>query len=230
MKLSVIIPAYNEANSIAEALRRVFAVQLPVELEAIVVDDGSTDGTGDAVKRTGLPVRYIRRDSNKGKGSAVRQGIECASGDIILIQDADNEYDPNDYPALIAPIISGQAQVVYGSRILKSSNPHSYKRFYWGGRLLSWWTNLLYGCHITDEPTCYKVFRSDILKSLYLTAEGFEFCPEVTAKVLKKGIAIHEVPITYSPRSIEEGKKIRWTDGVKALWELFVIRFGFYRG
>lgn len=225
MKLSVIVPAYNEAATIAGILRRVFAVKLPVDLEVIVVDDGSTDGTAEAVRSTGLGVNYVRMEHNSGKGAAVIEGIERASGDIIMIQDADNEYDPADYPRLIEPIISGSARVVYGSRILHGSNPKSYNRFYWGGRLLSWWTNLLYGSRITDEATCYKVFASDVIKPLDLVSKGFEFCPEVTAKVLKRGIEIKEVPISYSPRSIEEGKKIKWTDGVIALWVLFSLRF-----
>lgn len=225
MKLSIIVPAYNEAATIGEVLRRVFAVKLDAELEVIVVDDGSTDATATEVARTGSPVLLILLGRNQGKGAAVRKGIERATGDIILIQDADNEYDPNDYPRLIEPIASGNSEVVYGSRILCKSNTRSYNRFYWGGRLLSWWTNLLYGSHITDEPTGYKVFRCGVLKGIELSSKGFEFCPEVTAKLLKKGIGITEVPISYVPRSVEEGKKIKWTDGVIALWVLFKLRF-----
>lgn len=224
-KLSVIIPAYNEEKTVAGILSRVHSVALAIDREVILVDDGSTDGTGRAALDTGLPIVYIRQERNMGKGAAVRNGIDHAAGDIILIQDADDEYDPADYPRLIEPIISGRASVVYGSRILKKSNERSYNRFYWGGRLLSWWTNLLYGSHITDEPTCYKVFRADILKGMKLESKGFEFCPEVTAKALMKGIEIAEVPISYDPRTVAEGKKIRWTDGVHALWLLLRLRF-----
>ena len=225
MKLSVIIPAYNEAGTIGEVLRRIFAVNLDGTPEVIVVDDGSTDNTERAVISTGLSVVYIRQERNSGKGSAVRIGLGRAKGDVVIIQDADGEYDPEDYPRLIEPIVSGKAEVVYGSRVLQKSNAYSFRRYYWGGRLLSWWTNLLYGSNITDEPTGYKVFRTDVVKSLRLNSKGFEFCPEVTAKILKRGIKITEVPISYKPRSFKEGKKIRWEDGVKALWTLFILRY-----
>jgi dolichol-phosphate mannosyltransferase len=225
MRLSVIVPAYNEEKTIEELLKRVFRVKLGMELEVIVIDDGSTDKTAEAAVRSGLPVRYIRQDRNLGKGAAVRKGIETATGDIIIIQDADLEYDPNDYAALAGPIISGEADVVYGSRILKETNKYSYKCFYLGGRMVSVWTNILYGSSITDEPTCYKMFKSGLLKSLELECNGFEFCPEVTAKILKRGISILEVPISYYPRSVEEGKKISWKDGIIALWVLLKLRF-----
>ncbi len=225
MKLSVIIPAYNEENTIAYVVMRIFALRLDFDFEIIIIDDGSTDNTAGVIKKLGLPVVYIRLEKNQGKGMALRRGIQEAGGDVILIQDADFEYDPKDYRALLKPIVSGEAEVVYGSRILNKENTYSYKRYYWGGRLLSWWTNLLYGSRLTDEATGYKVFKAEVLKSLNLTCCRFEFCPEVTAKLLRRGIAIMEVPITYVPRSIAEGKKISGKDGVIALWTLFKLRF-----
>lgn len=225
MKLSVIIPAYNEEKTISYVIMRIFALRLDFDFEIIIVDDGSTDATAEEVKKLGLPVVYISQEKNFGKGMALRRGIREAKGEIILIQDADLEYDPKDYPALLNPVLSGEAEVVYGSRILNKENARSYSRFYWGGRLLSWWTNFLYGSAITDEATGYKVFKAEVLKSLGLDCRGFEFCPEVTAKILMRGIKIRETPICYCPRSIAEGKKISWKDGVIALWTLFKLRF-----
>jgi len=225
MKLSVIIPAYNEGMTIAYVVMRIFALRLDLDFEVIIVDDGSTDDTAGVIKKLGLPVVYIRLEKNQGKGMALRRGIQEASGDVILIQDADFEYDPKDYRAMLKPIVSAEAEVVYGSRILNKENTYSYKRYYWGGRLLSWWTNLLYGSHLTDEATGYKVFKAQLLKSFEFNCRGFEFCPEVTAKVLRRGIRIKEVPISYVPRSIAEGKKISGKDGLIALWTLFKLRF-----
>ncbi|MBU0502987.1 MAG: glycosyltransferase family 2 protein [Candidatus Omnitrophota bacterium] len=225
MKLSIIIPAYNEERTIGEVLKQIFDLRLGFDFEVIVVNDGSTDATLDKVKNSGFEVICLNLAKNMGKGAAIRRGIQDTTGDIILIQDADLEYSPQDYPALIQPILSGESKVVYGSRILKRSNSYSYKHFYWGGRLVSWWTNFLYGSRITDEPTCYKVIEASLLKSLQLKCRGFEFCPEVTAKLLKRGVNIKEVPISYFPRTKEDGKKISWRDGVAALWVLFILRF-----
>ena len=226
MKLSVIIPIYNEANTLPELVRRVQAVALDKEL--ILVDDGSTDGTRDILRRweANPPpnMKIVYHAQNRGKGAAVATGLKHATGDVVIIQDADLEYDPQDYPALLAPFADESVQVVYGSRNLRP-NPRSSFSFYWGGRLLSWITNLLYGSRITDEATGYKLFRAELLKELGVESTGFEFCPEMTGKVLRRKIPIHEVPIRYRPRLWHEGKKIKWKDGLIAIWVLVKYRF-----
>jgi len=223
MKLSVIIPIYNEANTLRTLIERVQRV--PLEKELILVDDGSTDGTRAILKELEHQenIRVVYHERNRGKGSAIRTGIQHVTGDMVLIQDADLEYDPRDYIRLIHPFTQDGAKVVYGSRRL-NQNPSSYRRYLWGGILLTWIANLLYGTRITDEPTCYKVFDAAVLKGIDLKCTGFEFCPEVTAKVAKRGLRIHEVPISYHPRKIEEGKKIRWRHGVQAIWTLIKYR------
>lgn len=228
MKLSIVIPCYNESKTLAEVLQRVLqAPPADVTKEILVVDDGSKDESvaiaQQFVREFPQTVRLLRQPRNRGKGEAVRRGIAEATGDIVLIQDADLEYDPNDYPALLEKFNDPSVKVVYGSRILGSTN-YSYHRYYWGGRLITWATNLIYGCRISDEPTCYKLFRREILCDLELQCRGFEFCPEVTAKVLRRGYKIHEVPIHYHPRSFAEGKKISWRDGLIALWTLLKYR------
>jgi dolichol-phosphate mannosyltransferase len=223
--LSVIVPVYNEAATVLLLLRRLLAVKLPVDREIIIVDDGSQDGTRDVLKAFHDPaVRCVFHEKNQGKGMAIRTGLSAAKGDLVLIQDADLEYDPNDIPALLVPALQQGAKVVYGSRILRT-NPASYFRYYWGGRFVSLWCNLLFGSNVTDEPTGYKLFSTELLRSLGLKCTGFEFCPEATAKILKRGIEIREVPISYAPRTIEEGKKINWRDGIIALWTLLRYRF-----
>jgi dolichol-phosphate mannosyltransferase len=224
--LSVLIPAYNEAATVDELIRRVQAVSVAKEI--IVVDDGSTDGTREILAglAAGDPsLRLILHDRNRGKGAAIRSAIEQARGTICIIQDADLEYDPADYPALIAPILEGQTQVVYGSRPRHPENHYPLDLFRLGSFVLTMATNILYGCWITDEPTCYKVFRTDLLQSIPLKCEGFEFCPEVTAKVRKRGCRIVEIPIRYHKRGVAEGKKIRFRDARIGLWTLIKYRF-----
>lgn len=224
--LSVIIPVYNEKDTILEIVRRVQAS--PVDKEIIIVDDFSKDGTREILSKIKEKnVKVVLHDKNYGKGFAIRTGLREVKGKITLIQDADLEYSPEDYPSLIQPILERKAKVVYGTRFPKGkSHPSLIKnRFYLANRVLTTTSNLLYGTNITDEPTCYKVFSSDVLKSVNLRCERFEFCPEVTAKVRKKGHEIIEVPIQYSPRTIEEGKKIKLKDGFEALWTLIKYKF-----
>ncbi|MFA5140975.1 MAG: glycosyltransferase family 2 protein [Elusimicrobiota bacterium] len=225
--LTVIVPAYNEARTLGPLIERLLTVRFPLRLEVIVVDDGSTDGTAKEAARLSRPgLKVLRHETNRGKGAAIRTGLDAASGDLVLIQDADLEYEPEDILSLLKPALEQGAPVVYGSRILRRENRASYWRYYWGGRFISLWTNLLFGSRITDEPTCYKLFDARLLKGLGLRCTGFEFCPEATGKLLRGGVPILEVPIRYTPRTIAEGKKIRWLDGVIALWTLLKIRIG----
>jgi glycosyltransferase involved in cell wall biosynthesis len=230
MKLSIVIPCYNESRTLSAILDRVLAAPpTSVSREIIVVDDGSSDESASIAERytrqnPGV-VLLIRLPRNQGKGAAVRAGFAQTTGDIVLVQDADLEYDPNEYPKLLAPFSDPNVQVVYGSRITGSPN-RSYSHYYWGGRAVTLFTNLLYGVHLTDEPTGYKVFRREFLQSIPLESTGFEFCPEITARVLRRGVKIIEVPISYRPRKFTEGKKINWRDGVMALWTLLKWRVG----
>lgn len=224
MLLSVLIPAYNEIKSIDTLLEKIQAV--PLTKEIIIVDDGSTDGTRDrlATYQSEPNIRVIYHEHNQGKGAAIRTAIQHMTGDIAIVQDADLEYEPQDYLALVQPIVDGKEKVVYGSRFLNRENRHSYMTFYIGGQVVTLLTNILYNQRLTDEPTCYKVFDTNFLRSIPLECTRFEFCPEVTAKVAKRGIRIKELPISYYPRSIAEGKKISWFDGLEAIWVLLKYR------
>jgi glycosyltransferase involved in cell wall biosynthesis len=228
-KLSVIIPVYNEAATLKQIIAQVRATGLADEI--IVVDDGSSDGSLAILKALQYsdspPLTILCHQENKGKGAAMRTGLAAVTGDLVLVQDADLEYNPSDYPALLAPFENPSVEVVYGSRNLRR-NPKSSFAFYWGGRLLSWITNWLYGSRVTDEATGYKVIKTKLLHEVNLETDGFEFCPEVTAKLLRRGVVIHEVPISYNPRSWEEGKKIKWQDGLIAIWTL--LKYRFYKG
>jgi len=221
--LSVIVPTYNEARTIERLIDRVLGS--PVVSEIVIVDDGSTDATAEVLARLAQrsKIKVASHERNRGKGAAIRTGIGHVTGDLVIIQDADLEYDPGDYEAIVRQFEDPAVSVVYGSRRLLKSNPMSSLSFFMGGVSLTWITNLLYGTGITDEPTCYKAFRTELLKSLPLRCEGFEFCPEVTALVAKRGIRIREVPIRYYPRKTAEGKKIRarhWFEAVGTLLRL----------
>jgi dolichol-phosphate mannosyltransferase len=226
--LSVIVPLLNERSTLAEVIHRIRATDF--HLEIIAVDDGSTDGSvallEDLRREPGAPLRVLRHERNQGKGAAVRTGLEAATGGIVLIQDADLEYDPADYGALLAPFADLSVGAVYGSRNLRAGNGRSNFAFYWGGRFLSWFANRLYGARLTDEATGYKVVRTPLLRELELHASGFDFCAELTGKLLRRGVRIVEVPISYRPRSRTEGKKIRWHDGLTAIWTLLKLRLG----
>lgn len=226
MRLSIIIPAYQEERTIGEVLQRVRSVDtesLGFDKEILVCDDGSTDGTVaevDKVAATDPRVVLVRHEVNRGKGAAIRTALDAATGEYVLIQDADLEYEVDDYPALLRPLLDG-AEVVYGSRFAANPHPEGMRRSnFVANRVLTTTANLLYGVHITDEATCFKVFRTDLLRALELECTGFEFCPEVTAKLGLRKVPIAEVPIQYRARTNAEGKKVRWTDGFEAMWVL----------
>jgi len=226
-KLSIIIPLYNEEKLVTKLLDKVLAVKLKLEKEIIVVNDGSKDNSRKVVEKyiKKHPEIILLNKENGGKGSALKKGFERATGDILLIQDADLEYEPKDYPKLIAPILNGKYKVVYGSRI-KGKNTYSHLSFYLGGIGVTIATNMLFFKLLTDVYTCYKVHHKD-LKPILISAKGnkFDWEPEVTAKILRKGYKIKEVPIKYYPRALEEGKKIKWQDGIDAIKTLITWRF-----
>ena len=221
MRLSVIVPVYNELATIATLLKRVMAVE--IDKEVVVVDDGSTDGTGGWLEgwAAGQPawVTVHRHRTNRGKGAAVRTGLAHAGGDCVIIQDGDLEYDPGDYVRLLRALVEGGNRVVYGSRFV-GGRPAMFLSQRLGNLALTWMTNRLYGAALTDMETCYKLFPRDVLEGLTITAERFELEPELTAKVLRQGLEIVEVPISYSGRAYAEGKKIDWRDFLVAVWTL----------
>jgi glycosyltransferase involved in cell wall biosynthesis len=224
-KLSVIVPVFNERNTIVEIMRRMRAVDLPIEREIVVVDDGSSDGTQQVLAQLGdSTVKIVRHGVNRGKGAAIRTGLEHVTGDLVLIQDADLEYDPQDWPKLLAPVFSGKATVVYGSRFTGERRNMLY--LHWvGNRMLSFVTDVLYNTTLSDMETCYKLFDRRVLDGITIKSDRFDFEPEITAKVLRRKVRIYEVPISYTGREFEEGKKITWRDGFAALYALVKFRF-----
>jgi glycosyltransferase involved in cell wall biosynthesis len=222
--LSVVMPVFNEASTIDEIIRRVMAV--PIRTQLIVVDDCSTDGTRDTLNRLQRELGFtlLLQAKNRGKGAALRAGFEAVRGDLVVIQDADLEYSPEEFPQLIELICDGRADVVYGSRFIGRHRVFLFTH-YLGNRALTLLTNVLYNTMLTDMETCYKVMRTDVLRSMTLRSNGFGIEPELTAKIFKRGYRVYEIPITYDGRGYDEGKKIGWRDGVVALWVLLRYRF-----
>jgi glycosyltransferase involved in cell wall biosynthesis len=226
MKLSVVVPVFNERPTIAEIIRRVQAVDVGLDKEIVVVDDGSTDGTREILQTQSLPgLKIVLHERNLGKGAALRSGFVEAGGDIVLVQDADLEYDPQEYPRLLEPILDGRADVVYGSRFLGGPHRVLYFWHYVGNRFLTTFSNMLSNLNLTDMETCYKVFRHDVLGKIKLRSSRFGFEPEITMKLARLRCRVYEVPISYSGRDYAEGKKIGWKDGLAALFHLIRFRF-----
>ncbi len=227
-KLSIVIPIYNEADHLEEVLRQIYAVEIGLEKELILVDDCSTDGTREILKNiqnsTDNTAKIFYHEINRGKGATLRTGFEHITGDITLIQDADLEYDPQDYPKLLEPILNDTADVVYGSRFMEGRQ-EGLLRSYLANRFLTFLSNLVNGTKITDMETCYKVIKSDILKDISLSSDRFGFEPEITAKLAKRKCKIVDVPISYRGRDYHEGKTVSWKDGVAAIFHIFRFRF-----
>lgn len=230
--LSILIPVYNEEDTLEQLVNIVQNANLQdlkIDKELIIVDDGSTDGSYNVMcklKSKYSNVKIFQHRQNQGKGAGIKTAIKEATGDILIVQDADLEYNPDDYYQCIKPILDGNAKVIYGSRRLKKENTqYSGLSFYLGGVVITWAFNILFFQHISDEPTCYKTFHKDVIKNIIINGNGFEWEPEVTAKIAKQGIKIYEVPISYFPRNVQQGKKIKFKDGFKAIWTLIKYRF-----
>lgn len=229
MQLSIIVPFYNEARTLAALLERAATAELPAGMsrEMVLVDDGSTDESpaiAGAFAAARPAVKLVTSPRNRGKGAAVRAGLAAASGDVVLVQDADLEWDPADYARLLSPYADPNVEVVFGARLRRRASRPLYYHYDLGGRLLSAWTNFLFGSRITDQPTGFKSFRRRALNDVPLGAEGFDFDAEVTGRLLQAGHVIHEVPVRYVPRTFRDGKKVRARDGLRALWLLLRIR------
>ncbi len=224
-KVSILIPVYNEVSTLEEILKKVETTDFcGLEKEIILIDDYSTDGTRDLYEK--FPYKVLYHEYNQGKGAALRDGFKEATGDIIVIQDADLEYDPVDYAPLIQLILDGKADVCYGTRLAggKPSRSFMFTHFL-GNKFLSLLTNILYGSTLTDMETCYKAFKADFIKGIQIKSNRFDFEPEITAKILKRGARLYELPVSYYGREFSEGKKITWKDGIQAIWALIKFRF-----
>jgi len=226
-KLTVAVPVYNERERVGAAMKELLSTPLPVETEVIVVDDGSTDGTWEQLAQLPLPehVRLIRHPRNKGKGAALRTALDAATGDVFVPFDADLEYDASDLAACLQPLIRGDTDVVYGTRAFGSHTAFSFW-FVIGNKLLALWTNVLFNCYLSDIETCFKMARTEVLRGISLRSDDFDIEAELTAKLLRAGHRPYEVPINYKARTREQGKKIEWQDGVRALWVIARIRYG----
>ena len=223
--LSVLVPVYNERATVGEVIRRIRAVDIPLEIEVVVVNDGSSDGTDKVLAALeDSTVRVFNHTKNQGKGAALRTGLEAVTGDVVIVQDADLEYDPEDWPKLLEPILKGKAHVVYGSRFT-GERKNMFILHWIGNRFLSLVTNVLYATTLSDMETCYKCFDKRVLDPITVISNRFDFEPEITAKVLRQGFRIYEVPISYAGREFDEGKKITWRDGFAALRALIRFRF-----
>ncbi|MEK6855014.1 MAG: glycosyltransferase family 2 protein [Nanoarchaeota archaeon] len=228
-KLSIAVPVYNEEKNVIEIINRIKKVKFPLKIEIIIVDDGSTDKTAENIKKIradrGIKIKKIYHKKNSGKGAAIRTAISRATGDVFVIQDADLEYNPEEIPKLIEHMQKNNLSVVYGSRILNKKNKYSYLSYYLGNLFLNIATNILFNLSLTDMETCYKLIKSDVLKKISLNSDKFNIEPEITAKIALMGYKIEEIPISYNPRTKEEGKKIKWSDGTQAILTLLRLRF-----
>ena len=230
-KLSIVIPVYNEKETLAECVHRVLSVDVPLEVELVMVNDASTDGSEKVIEQLchqyqSVPIQVVTHEENQGKGASLRDGFARVTGDYVLIQDADLEYDPNDYPRLLKPLLTGRADVVYGSRFIGSEEKRVL--YYWhslGNKFLTTMSNMCTNLNLTDMETCYKVFRREVVDQLTIKSRRFGVEPEMTAKIARNHWRVYEVGIAYNGRTYAEGKKITWKDGVQALYTIFRYRF-----